>query len=197
MPFNVIAKGFKRPPPGLTLPGKTLLSKDGQHRCAELTGCVTLVSLWSEWCTPCLLELRDIASVQRRWRSRGFRAVAVLTASEKKLDLAGASRLMARVHAEDLELWIEENGDQVMFARLARMRTGALNLPCNLILDRNGVIQARAFGAALLTSDDVHFDGGKLTEPSKTALMEHDARTRWSTPAADEFVDYLLNRWSA
>ncbi len=192
MAFNRIAQGFEHPPAGLTFPRKRLLSKDGPHSCDELIGHVSLVSLWAEWCAPCLLELRDIAQVHRRWRSKGFRAVAVLTASQAKLDVHGASRILSRFRPEGLEVWVEADGGDTLFARLARKGAGEPNLPCNLLVDPSGAILARSFGAAMVTARDLRFQNGKLTEAAKADLLAHETRTLWSTPAADEFVAYLI-----
>ena len=53
-------------------------------------GPLTLVNVWATWCTSCREEMQDLAAIDRDYRSRGLRVVAV------SVD-AGSERLVRRV----------------------------------------------------------------------------------------------------
>ena len=88
---NRVAQRFFTVPP-FVIPTTKLIGDDGPHQFSELTGKVRLVPIWAEWCTPCLIEAGDLAMVQQRYASATFDIRAILSASAKHLDLAGAHR---------------------------------------------------------------------------------------------------------
>ena len=122
----------------------------------------------------------------------------MLTASQAKLDVPGAPRILSRFRPEGLEVWVEADGGDTLFTRLARKGAGEPNLPCNLLVDPSGAILARSFGAAMVTTRDLRFQNGKLTEAARADLLAHETRTLWSTPAADELIaDVIAHGWAA
>ena len=63
------------------------------------------------------------------------------------------------------------------------------SLPCNLLVDRQGRVRARSFGAAMAKSKSGAFHEGTMTEADKArALTEH---TEWATPVGEAFARAL------
>ena len=146
------------------------------------------MTLWAEWCAPCIAEMSDFAGLNRRAGGAEFEVVAVLTGSQKKLDLADAKALLAS-HQAALPLWAELNGGAELLSSIALSPAGGGTLPCTLLIDRRGLIRGRAFGAA--PTHTVEMKDGHLTEASKASMLAGDVHTDWATPAADAFVAAL------
>jgi thiol-disulfide isomerase/thioredoxin len=195
MSRNRLAKMFRTPTPPLSLPETKLLSVAGPQKLSELSGRTYLVSLWAEWCAPCLEEATDLAAINRKRGGPSFEVIFVLTSSFKKLDLPAAKAMMTKRGAEDARLLVEANGKDSVFQALATQdlpdgKRGA-SLPCNLLVDRHGQVRARAFGAMQSTFKAGPALSGEhhLTDADKVrVLTEH---TDWASPVGDEFAAAL------
>src|SRR5690348_7928389 len=84
MATNQIAGLFAAPPTPVVLPDTALVSAEGTRRLSQLPGRTWLVSLWAEWCAPCLVEATDLAAIARKHAGPSFGVVFVLTGSMKK-----------------------------------------------------------------------------------------------------------------
>jgi hypothetical protein len=199
MAKNSLAAGFMAPPASLVLPDTPLISSEGRQRLSQLRGRTWLVSLWAEWCAPCLAEATDLAAIARAHSGPSFGVVFVLTNSLKKLDLADAQAVMAKRSAGDAPLLVEPHGGDVVAKALAiraldaRMRVvakvdSAVNLPCNLLVDRHGRIRGRSFGAASISQMKLSHDGPMNPADKAKVLTEH---TVWATPDGDAFAAAL------
>ncbi|HZZ69925.1 MAG TPA: TlpA disulfide reductase family protein [Phenylobacterium sp.] len=201
-PFShdLLAAGFRTPGAPLTLPSTPLVSAHGPQRLSRLRGRTHLVSLWAEWCSPCLQEATDLAAISRTYGGPSFGVIFVLTSSHKKLDLAGAQAVLARRGAGDVTLFVEPDGRESVFQALAKqeLSDGAktdmvASLPCNLLVDRHGQVRARSFGAP---SAVTYVKGSRpdlaphtLTDAEKArALNEH---TMWATQSGHDFAAAL------
>lgn len=148
---NSVAQRFYTVPP-FVVPTTKLIGDDGPHQFAELTGKVRLVSIWAEWCTPCLIEAGDLAMIQQHYASESFDVRAILSASAKHLDLAGARKALAKTQAETLPLWIEpKGGDKIARAFGGDSRT-PYSLPCLLLVDAKGVVRGRSQGVGIVSA---------------------------------------------
>jgi thiol-disulfide isomerase/thioredoxin len=198
MSRNHVAALFRAPGSPLALPDTTLLSAQGPQKLSELRGRTYIVSLWGEWCAPCLEEATDLAAINRKHGGPSFGVIFVLTSSFKKLDLRGAKAVLAGRHADDAPLFIEPNGGKTVMQTMANQvygpelraiykKDGGAGLPCNLLVDRHGQVRGRAFGAP--TEKSVGAMAHTLTEADHARILtEH---TSWATPAGDEFVAAL------
>lgn len=184
---NPLARSFRAM--RLPTPSLTLLSRDGPRNWADLRGKVHLVTLWAEWCAPCLIEAPDFALLEQRYGGDGFGVVAMLTASMKKLDVEGAAATLARVRATDLPTWVEPEGGMTLFRSLATTAGGASSLPCTLVVDAGGRIRGRAIGAMVL---GIGGRDGVLSDTDKARLRSRGARTAWGSREADTFVQGLI-----
>ena len=187
---NSVARRFQRPPAGLRRPAGTVDSGAGPRRFADLRGSLRIVSLWAEWCAPCLLELPDLAALGARYQGRGFEVLAVLTGSGRKLGWRDAHALLDGRGAR-LPLWVEPDGGSTWLGALADAG-GQPTLPCNLIVDRAGVVRGRSFGASPSAPMALDARGGRLTDLGKAQILASGAHTLWATPQADAFVQALL-----
>jgi thiol-disulfide isomerase/thioredoxin len=194
MAHNFLATLFKAPGTPLTLPDTPLLSGQGTQRLSQLRGRTHLVSLWAEWCAPCLQEATDLAAINRAHGGPGFGVIFVLTSSHKKLDLAAAQAVLAQRGAGDAPLFIEPDGKETLYRALTMQDNGP-TLPCNLLVDRHGQVRARSFGApGMMTAHKGPMTEAEkaphvLTEADKArALTEH---TMWASPIGAEFAAAL------
>ena len=188
---NPIARRFFLPAVKLdTRRTATVTSDVGVRNFHDLRGKVRLVSLWAEWCAPCLFELPDLTGLNARFRREGFEVVAVLTGSAKRLTWPQAHALIES-RGPAPPLWVEPNGGDTWLTNLANGADGP-SLPCNLIVDRGGRIRARSFGASSTAPLTLNTSGGRLTQAGKAQLLSSEARSTWSTAAADDFVRSLL-----
>jgi thiol-disulfide isomerase/thioredoxin len=196
--------GFFRPASGVEPPGDVaLLDRAGRRRWDELTGKSRLVTLWAEWCAPCLAEARDFAHLQRRYGGERFEVLAILTSSFRKLDLPQAQAALTKVKAGNLPLWIEPDGGDRLYRSLAHWdRVGKPVLPCTLLVDARGEVRARMFGAPSRTPPVRLKPGEKasakaLSDLQKKALESGQVTTAWAWPEADAFVRALATgAWS-
>jgi thiol-disulfide isomerase/thioredoxin len=203
MSHNGLAKRFMTPAAQLVLPDTMLLSAHGPQKLSQLRGRTWLISLWAEWCAPCLEEATDLAAINRAHGGPSFGVIFVLTSNFKKLDLPAAQAVLAKRGADDAPLFVESHGKDAVFQALAtqdyseamrkamKQDRGA-SLPCNLLVDRHGQVRARSFGAAqtkVMQAGAFQLHEGRLTEADKArVLTEH---TDWASPAGDEFAQAL------
>jgi thiol-disulfide isomerase/thioredoxin len=203
---NVIAHTFQRV--SLALPAVRLVDERGPISLHKLRGRTTILSLWAEWCAPCLVEMRDLAAIRRKYAGPRFDVVAVLTSSKKQLDYRAARERLATMGAGDVPLLIEPNGGKEVLDALSAPPSAAVlamlpksfhahgTLPCNLLVDSSGRVRGRSLGAP-----NVVVNGGQkpqpgshtLTEAEKSALLGEDSRTAWSTPQGMAFVQALAS----
>ena len=179
---NPLAQRFQPAPRGMLLPDVPLEAHDGERRFSGYRGRTLLVSLWAEWCAPCLVEMPDFAALQQRHGNRRFEILPVLTGSRRRLDPNGAARLMARLDARAFEPVVEEaSGDRLLKSLTFGGAGGARpSLPCNLLVDSRGRICARQFGAMTLP----------LLRRTR-AETGRDAASLWASEHGHQFVAAL------
>lgn len=171
---NPVAASFRRVDASIRPPSIDLASDDGIHRFPELTGKVRIISLWAEWCVPCLIEARDLSELRQHFSGPRFDILGILTAGRADLTPDGARTALARVDARDLPTWVElANGRQIGEA-LATDNPPHISLPCNLLVDATGRIRGRSIG-----------DGWNPQRQS--------GRSHWGTTEAREFIKALRN----
>lgn len=191
---NPLAQLFSAPTPALRPPQDVILmGSDGPRRWSDLKGKVHLAPLWAEWCAPCLGEARDFATLLARRGGDSFGIVSMMTASHQKLDYQKARAALGHAQAADLPLWIEPDGGDRLYKTLAVWPViGGPTLPCTLLLDRDGRIRGRAFGAPTIGAVSPTPGARAITTERKAELAAGEIRSAWSTPAADAFVQALI-----
>jgi thiol-disulfide isomerase/thioredoxin len=196
---NSLARRFGAPPGPMTLPDLPVVGSRGADRLSSLKGRTRLVSLWSEWCAPCLMEAGDLAELGQAFNGPSFEVVFVLTGSGKKLDFDGAHAVLAKYRAGAATSLIEPDGHMAVMNALAMQDlppalqaankvARAPSLPCNLLVDREGRVRGRSFGVVTPTEMAVS-TGHPLTDADKAKLLT--LRSPWAGPAGREFVAAL------
>jgi thiol-disulfide isomerase/thioredoxin len=162
----------------------------------SLNGKTRIVTLWAEWCAPCLVEARDFAALRRRFAGPTFDIVAVLTGSAERLDFAGATARLTNARVAGLPLLVEPNGGKRLMLTLSPSPFGGGgSLPCTLLVDSRGRIRGRSRGAltAALPPGAAGKPAGSytLTEADKRAMLAGDRGTLWQSPDGDVLVTAL------
>jgi thiol-disulfide isomerase/thioredoxin len=204
---NFIAWMFQRM--DLALPAIPLMSEHGAMSLPQLRGRTTILTLWAEWCAPCLLEARDLAVLRRKYASSRFDIVPLLTSSKKPLDYRGARAKLATMGAGDLPLLIEPHGGAQMLHALSAVPGAAAPaglpgsfrpngaLPCTLLVDSSGRVRGRSLGAPIVAAAMPAPKAGAgpqtLTEAEKKRMLGGDVHTAWTTPQGDAFVRALAS----
>src|SRR4051812_5683286 len=67
---NMVARSFEGA--SLALPPVAVIGEQGAMSLRKLRGRTTILSLWAEWCVPCLLEARDLAVLRRKYTNSRF-----------------------------------------------------------------------------------------------------------------------------
>lgn len=152
----------------MALPAVKLMTAAGPINLARLKDKTRIVTLWAEWCAPCLEEARDFAELQRAYASSKFGIVSILTNSVAKLDHAGALARLRKAGADGLPVLIEPEGGKRVATALAADPDGqgGTSLPCTLLIDARGRVRGRMLNA-------VKFDGSPRSawaSPSGIAL---------------------------
>jgi peroxiredoxin len=63
-----------------------LTGLDGvKHSLAEWKGKVVVLNFWATWCSPCLYEIRDFVTYQKKYKTRGLQIIGLGLDEEKKL----------------------------------------------------------------------------------------------------------------
>lgn len=193
----------------LPLPPIRLLGEHGAASLSQLRGRTTILTLWAEWCVPCLLEARDLAALRRKYASSRFDIVPLLTSSKKPLDYPGARARLASMGAGDLPLLIEPDGGAKILHPLSAVAGAAVPtalpgavpqkgaLPCTLLVDSSGRVRGRSLGAPIVAAAMAAPKAGSapqvLTEEDKKRLLGGEVRTLWTTSQGDAFVRGLAS----
>jgi thiol-disulfide isomerase/thioredoxin len=198
---NFMALMFERV--GMVLPSIQVMDAHGPASLSKLRGRTTILSLWAEWCVPCLLEARDLAALRRKYANGRFDIVSLLTSSQRPLDYRGAQQRLATMTAGDLPLLIEPNGGKKMLIALASgARAGPLAalpngaaLPCTLLVDSSGRVRGRSLGAPVMAAVRARAGAGAqvLTEEDKRNLLGGDTHTAWASAQGDALVRALAS----
>nr|PZN41797.1 MAG: hypothetical protein DIU70_06090 [Bacillota bacterium] len=120
------AKG-RQPQPGEPAPDFALETLDGQVvRLSDLRGQVVLLNFWATWCPPCREEMPALQAVERLYREKGFRVLAI------NLDESPAT-IRSFLEQNGLELTVLLDKDMKVTSRY-----GILPLPTSFFIDREG-----------------------------------------------------------
>ena len=127
---------------GNRAPDFTLEALDGSKVSLEdHRGKVVLINFWATWCPPCRAEIPDIEAAYRAHQDDGFVVLGVNVEEGHEL-------VAPFVDAFEMSypVLLDESGRLLQTYR-------AIGLPMSVVLDREGVIQARHIG--FLTAADL------------------------------------------
>jgi thiol-disulfide isomerase/thioredoxin len=103
---------------------------------ASFNGHYVLLNLWATWCGPCVRELPALAKLQH-----DVPTLTVVAVSEGRENAADTERFLKARGAGLLRVYVDP--DHAFLAAL-----GAFGLPLSVLMNRKGLEQAKAIGAA-------------------------------------------------
>lgn len=124
---------------GSTLPEYSAMNLDGtKFELARQRGSVVLLNLWATWCGPCRYEIPELQRIHDAYASRGFAVVGI------SVDESGVESVRDFVREQKMAypVVLDPQGT------LANMLQTSV-LPTSILLDRNGRIIWKKYGAIL------------------------------------------------
>jgi thiol-disulfide isomerase/thioredoxin len=179
---NPLAAKFEALSTQVHVPATLLQTSDGNRRLADLHSPATLVTLWAEFCAPCLMEMPDLAHLGDRYRAAGFNVISLHVGGS----LQSAQSKLESIKASTIPAWNDPQAKTVT-ALATPSGTSGFTLPCNVLVDRAGRVRGRAFGAQPVTPMG---ERGHSFTPQEKEGIAH-AKSAWSLPAADQFAQVL------
>lgn len=116
-----------------TLDGKRIVLKDYWEQQGKK---VLVLSFFATWCQPCKEDLKYLQKVQEQHGGKGLQVVAVLTQDTSKEDRV--RNFMGELGVT-LSVLMDEYG-------IIGKRYAVTALPCNFVVDKDGILKARYFG---------------------------------------------------
>jgi peroxiredoxin len=96
-----------------------------------------VLSFFATWCQPCKEDLKYLQGLQEQLGSQGFQVLSVLTQdSSAKAD---AVKKFLQDLGVNLPVLLDEHG-------IIGKRYGVTALPCNVLIDKEGTLQAKYLG---------------------------------------------------
>ncbi|MEX2491386.1 MAG: TlpA disulfide reductase family protein [Nitrospirales bacterium] len=106
------------------------------HSLPEYKGKVVFLNFWATWCGPCKVEMPAMEALYQAFRSQGLEILAV------SVDQQGAAVTRPFKEAMGLSFPILHDSDYQV-----GLTYGARTLPMTYVIDRQGIIRQRVFGA--------------------------------------------------
>ena len=149
---NAIASQFTVPRKPLTLHKYTrLLDPTGKKISLEAyRGKLLLVSLWAEWCTPCLVELPGIAYHRKRSSTGKFELLPICTGTNMFDRPSQIDPALKKINVEGLDSLLDVSDDEHRLIDTVckdpdhPKAPGAI--PCMLLIDPEGQIRGHLVG---------------------------------------------------
>lgn len=111
-------------------------AKGERSSLATFHGRYVLLNLWATWCGPCVRELPALAKLQH-----DVPTLTIVAVSEGRENATDTERFLKSHGAGSLRVWLDP--DHAFLAAL-----GAFGLPLSVLMDKNGMEQAKAEGPA-------------------------------------------------
>lgn len=187
---NRMARAFRQPPEGLTVPAVKVERREGVAPLKLQPG-LTLISLWAPWCAPCLHELGDLAMLQEKFGGPRFRILPILTSPREAITPAEAAYVLTKHKAGVFAPVIDRGADSKgLFLALSMRETpngpARPGLPCNLLVSADGQVLARQFGAPMAGLLKPSGEGGKVTAEDVAKVG-----TLWATSDGEALMGAL------
>jgi peroxiredoxin len=153
---------YSRPAINTPAPAFRLTDLEGVvHSLAEYQGKVVFLNFWATWCGPCKVEMPAMEALYQAFKSQGLEILAV------SVDQQGAA--VTRPFKEAMGLSFPILHDSTYQVGLTY---GARTLPMTYVIDRNGIIRQRVFGARDWNSPEARTLMSELLEEPYQAPSE-------------------------
>jgi thiol-disulfide isomerase/thioredoxin len=180
---NPLARQFRRLPEDVAWPPSDFLSSGGKRPLSYYRGKALIVSLWSETCPPCLVEMPIFAQLNAKYANARFEIVPVVTGSKRLNTMARAQKFLNdRRIALNTLIDGGSQADELLKSVTASPSAPNGALPCNLLIDPEGRLLGRQTGFVLM------FPAGMKPDDPNAAKL---AKTIWEGPGATAFFETL------
>jgi peroxiredoxin len=130
---------------GATMPEYSALGLDGsKFEIQSRRGKVVLLNLWATWCGPCRFEIPELQTIHNRYAARNFEVVGV-SVDESGIE---AVKDFVKEHLMTYPVVVDAEG------KLANVFQTSV-LPTSVVIDRNGRIVWKKFGAIMPDDPDL------------------------------------------
>jgi peroxiredoxin len=110
---------------------------------AASQGKVLLINFWATWCAPCIAEFPEFVQIDKDYRSKGVRMVAIST--DEKSDLEGAVVPFLKKQKAEFESFLSDSDDpQLLIDVVDKNWSGAL--PATFVFDKQGKLIFTKYG---------------------------------------------------
>ena len=106
-------------------------------------GKVLLINFWATWCAPCVAEFPEFVQIDKTYRSRGVRTIAIST--DEKSDLEPAVIPFLKKQKAEFESFLSDADDpQLLIDVVDKNWSGAL--PATFLFDKQGKLVFTKYG---------------------------------------------------
>jgi len=153
---------YSRPAINTPAPAFRLMDLDGTvHSLPEYQGKVVFLNFWATWCGPCKVEMPAMEALYQAFRAQGLEILAV------SVDQQGAAVTRPFKEAMGLSFPILHDSNYQV-----GLTYGARTLPMTYVIDRQGIIRQRVFGARDWNSPEARTLMSELLEEPYQAPSE-------------------------
>lgn len=117
---------------------------------SELKGKPLVVNFWARWCGPCRTEIPDLVKMNARYRQKGL---VILGLAVEESTYREAVRDFAKAY--DIDYRILLAGSDKGIALMSALGNDKAALPFTVVIDRNGTLITKKFGAMTDAEMDV------------------------------------------
>ena len=130
---------------GARMPDYSAMNLDGsKFELASKRDKVVLLNVWATWCGPCRFEIPELQRMHDQYASRGFEVVGV------SVDESGVESVRQFVNEQKMRYPIALDPQ----GKLASILQTSV-LPTSVLLDRNGKIVWKKYGAILENDEEL------------------------------------------
>jgi thiol-disulfide isomerase/thioredoxin len=162
-----VARNFMAAKGEMIWPETPVLGPKGRQTLADWRGKTLLVTLWAEWCAPCVAEMPALARLNARYAGRRFEILPIATGSHTIKSVEDAAARLSRVPGADIASLVDasERGNSLMMTlgeerieppnlpKGATASSGAL--PCLVVVDPAGRVRGRALGLPMINGKNL------------------------------------------
>ncbi len=142
-----------------------------------------VISLWAQWCAPCVTELIDFATHHGELRSAGLEVIALSIDKpedhEKALRLFG-SKIEPRLAEPGLSVTVADDPTRAAIEAILKHvldKPGDISLPTNLLIDPSGQLQVIYLGP--VTADRLRADAAEYCHQRARGSIRGSFTGRW------------------
>ena len=125
-----VARHFMATKGEMIWPATPVLGPKGGQTLIDWRGKTLLVTLWAEWCAPCLAEMPALARLNAKYAGPRFEILPIATGSHTIRSVEDAGARLSRVPGADIASLVDasERGNSLMMA-LGEEQADTSNLP--------------------------------------------------------------------